>query len=51
MKIGKLMTGVAAVAMAATGAFAAETKKDAQAEQVVRPNLVLAQNTPQSSTP
>lgn len=51
MKIGKLalMTGVAVFAMAATGAFADENKKDTQAEQVVRPNLVLAQNTPQAS--
>ena len=46
MKIGKLalMTGVAAVAMAATGAFAADTKNDAKTPEAVRPNLVLAWN-------
>lgn len=50
MKIGKLalMTGVAAVAMAATGALAQDTKTDAKSD-MVRPNLVLAQNTPQSN--
>ena len=50
MKIGKLalMTGVAAVAMAATGALAQDTKTDAKSE-VVRPNLVVAQNVPQTN--
>jgi phosphate-selective porin OprO/OprP len=51
MKIGKLalMTGVAAVAMTATGALAADTKNTVKAQQPVRPNLVLAQNTTQAS--
>jgi phosphate-selective porin OprO/OprP len=46
MKIGKLalMTGVAAVAMAAPGALAADTRNDAKTPEAVRPNLVLAQN-------
>lgn len=50
MKIGKLalMTGVAAVAMAATGALAQDTKAQAKSD-VVRPNLVVAQNVPQSN--
>src|SRR5690606_35968498 len=45
MKIGRLalMTGVAAVAMAATGALAQDTKADAKSD-TVRPNLVVAQN-------
>jgi hypothetical protein len=44
MKIGKLalMTGVAAVAMAAPGALAADTRNDAKTPEAVRPNLVLA---------
>ncbi|HVV28245.1 MAG TPA: porin [Rhizomicrobium sp.] len=53
MKIGKLalMTGAAAIAMAAAAANAAETKKSTPANtQASQPNLVLAQNTPASSS-
>lgn len=45
-----LMTGVAAAALAASGAFAAEAKKGARAQAPVRPNLVLAQNVTQPSS-
>ncbi len=44
-----LMAGVAAVALAASGALAAETKKGARAPVPVRPNLVVAQNVTQPS--
>lgn len=47
MKIGTLMTSVAVIAMAAASAQAAD-KKDST-DGVERPNLVLAQNFPQSS--
>ncbi len=44
MKIGKLMTGVAVIAMAAAAsAQAAETKSDSKDSNVERPNLVVAQ--------